>query len=98
MSLTDQHSGGAAWRDEAGPPRFYAPDLQPLLQSLLGCLADIDFEYDRDCERLSTLDDEATRMRALNKIKELHRQRRDPYVQQLALLQTRMGQFGAPLS
>jgi hypothetical protein len=72
-------------------PRIYSPDLQPLLQSLLGTLADIDFEYERECDNVNgrTMDMNL-KMRLLEKLKQHHHQRREPYLQQLAILQERI--------
>jgi hypothetical protein len=74
-------------------PRMYSPSLQPLLQSLLATLANIDLEYERERERLSdrTLD-MALKARVLEKLKRQHRERREPYVQQLSVLQDRIWQ------
>jgi hypothetical protein len=76
---------------QADLPRIYSPDLQPLLQSLLGTLADIDFEYERECDHLNCRTmDMNLKIRLLEKLKQHHRQRREPYLQQLALLQERI--------
>jgi hypothetical protein len=79
---------------QADLPRIYSPDLQPLLQSLLGTLADIDFEYERECDHLNgrTMDMNL-KIRLLEKLKQHHRERREPYLQQLAILQERIHQF-----
>jgi hypothetical protein len=72
-------------------PRMYSPELQPLLQSLLGTLADIDFEYERECDQISSRTmDMNLKIRLLEKLKQHHRQRREPYLQQLAILQERI--------
>jgi hypothetical protein len=72
-------------------PRMYSPELQPLLQSLLGTLADIDFEYERECDQISSRTmDMNLKIRLLEKLKQHHRQRREPYLQQLAMLQERI--------
>ena len=74
-------------------PRMYSPGLQPLLQSLLATLANIDLEYERERERLGnrTLD-MALKVQVLEKLKQHHRERREPYVQQLSVLQDRIWQ------
>jgi hypothetical protein len=62
-----------------------------LLQSLLATLADLDFDYEKEREKLSnTSPDTTIKIRALEKLKNRHRERRDPYIQQLAILQKRM--------
>jgi hypothetical protein len=72
---------------------MYSPSLQPLLQSLLATLANIDFEYERERERLSDRTmDMALKARVLEKLKRQHHERREPYVQQLCVLQDRIRQ------
>jgi hypothetical protein len=62
--------------------------LQPLLQSLLATLANLDFEYGQERERVvRSSPDMNVRIRALEKLKAQHRERREPYIQQLAILQ-----------
>jgi tryptophanyl-tRNA synthetase len=77
----------------ASPPRMYSPELQPLLQSLLATLADIDFQYEREQDTISTrTTDMNLKRRVLEKLREHHRERREPYIQQLAILQERVRQ------
>jgi hypothetical protein len=73
---------------------MYSPHLQPLLQSLLGTLADIDFEYERERDNVNgrTLDTNL-KIRLLEKLKQHHRERREPYLEQLAILHERIHQF-----
>lgn len=72
-------------------PKMYSPSLQPLLQSLLATLADIDFEYEREREKVSnSATDINLKIRVLEKLKAQHRSRREPYIQQLAVLQERI--------
>ena len=74
-------------------PRLYSPDLQPLLQSLLATLADIDFEHERQRDTISTrTTDMNLKIRLLEKLREHHREGREPYIQQLAILQERIRQ------
>jgi hypothetical protein len=69
----------------ASPPRMYSPDLQPLLQSLLATLTDIDFAYEREREVLSTdLPEGRAKVRVLRMLEERHRAQRQPYLHQLA--------------
>jgi hypothetical protein len=80
-----------AGTEQVPPPRMYSPTLQPLLQSLLATLANMDFEYERERDRLSASARDANlKVRVLEKLKRQHRERREPYVQQLAILQERM--------
>ena len=70
---------------------FYAADVQPLLQSLLATLADLDFEFEQERERLShSTKDPKLREPLVRKLAERHRERRDPYVRHLTLLQSKM--------
>ena len=57
---------------------------QPKLQALIDALIDIDIAFERECQELSrgTLD-AASQYRMLTKLRQQHRQRRDPYVRQL---------------
>ena len=78
---------------QASLPSMYSPDLQPLLQSLLATLADIDFGYERERDTISTrTTDMNLKIRLLEKLREHHRERREPYIQQLAILQERIRQ------
>jgi hypothetical protein len=72
-------------------PKMYSSNIQPLLQSLLSTLADIDFDYELERERLSNSSpDSHLKIKALEKLKARHRDRREPYIQQLTILQQRM--------
>ena len=67
------------------------PDVQPLLQSLLATLADLDFDYERERERISrSTEDSNLRVRLLRKLADKHRERRDPYIRHLTVLQARI--------
>ena len=89
MADNKPHSSQSS--QQAVLPRIYSPDLQPLLQSLLGTLADIDFEYERECDQINSRTmDMNLKIRLLEKLKQRHRQRREPYLQQLAILQERI--------
>ncbi|WP_414471595.1 hypothetical protein [Microvirga sp. M2] len=77
--------------DAQSTPKIYSPATQPLLQSLLSTLADIDFEYERQREKVSRgSTDLNLRIRVLERLKVQHQERRLPYIQQLAILQERM--------
>lgn len=76
--------------------RMYSPTFQPLLQSLLATLADIDFDYEKEREKVSNSSPDANiKIRVLEKLKSRHRERREPYIQQLAILQRRMTELRA---
>jgi len=92
MANTKHHSAQAA--QQVAQPRMYSPDLQPLLQSLLGTLADIDFEYERERDTINDRTmDMNLKIRLLEKLKQHHRERREPYLQQLAILHERIHQL-----
>jgi hypothetical protein len=75
---------------------MHSPTLQPLLQSLLATLADIDFDYEQEREKLSSTSPDANiKIRALEKLKARHYERRQPYIQQLSVLQQRMMELRA---
>ena len=93
--MAENKAGSSQSAQHASPPRMYSPELQPLLQSLLATLADIDFEYERERDTISTrTTDVDLKMRVLEKLREHHRERREPYIQQLAILQKRTQQTG----
>jgi tryptophanyl-tRNA synthetase len=78
---------------QVAQPRMYSPELQPLLQSLLATLADIDFEHERERDNINgRAMDMNLKIRLLEKLKQHHRQRREPYLQQLAILQEHIRQ------
>ena len=70
--------------------RILPTELQPLMQSLLSTLADIDFAHEHEVEKVknSALDD---RFRAtlIAKLDQLHREMRQPYVEEVLRLQNR---------
>lgn len=75
------------------PSRVEAHDAQTLLQALHTTLTNIDLEYGKERERLiGRTKDENLKTRLLEKLKQQHQQRREPYVQQLAVLHQRMRQ------
>jgi hypothetical protein len=83
IELHTAHSGG-----EGSSPSVYSPALQPLMQSLLSVLADIDFAYEREHESVSrSIKDVGLKTRLLERLRERHCERREPYAQQLTILQ-----------
>jgi len=80
--------------------QFYSPDDQVLLQSMLTTLADLDFAYEQERERVSSSTNDASlRARMLQKLRDQHRERREPYIRHLTALQERiMPQVTAPVS
>jgi hypothetical protein len=92
--MADNKRCSARSAQQVPQARMYSPDLQPLLQSLLGTLADIDFEYERERDNVNgRAMDMNLKIRLLEKLKQHHRQRREPYLQQLAVLQERIQQI-----
>jgi hypothetical protein len=74
-------------------PRMYSSDLLPHLRLLLSILADIDFKYEEGCARIRRrIKNLNLRIRLLERCRQRHRQRREPYLQQLALLQEHIRQ------
>ncbi len=70
--------------DEVPSNQRNSPDLQHTLRALIDTLVDIDLEHERQREYLSKSSlDPASKHRMLKKLGEQHRQRREPYVQQL---------------
>ena len=74
-------------------PRVYSAELQPLLQSLMSTLANMDFEYEQERSRMCVDPRDGTlKHRMLQKLQARHQERRRPYVDQLILLQDRISQ------
>jgi hypothetical protein len=70
------------------PPDTYSPDILPLMQSLLGALADIDFEFQKDRETILKSPIEGPlKQRAIATLAKRHRERRDPYVREIDKLE-----------
>jgi hypothetical protein len=64
--------------------------LVPLVQSLSGTLANIDFEHERELQRLLQIKgDPSVTEQPRTKLTQRHQERREPYIQQLALLRAR---------
>ena len=69
---------------EAFSRQVYLPHLEPLMQSLLATLADIDFEYEHELAKIEASGaDEAIKRRMRERLAREHEERREPYVQQL---------------
>jgi hypothetical protein len=88
--MLDSQARAVRTDDDDPFPRIYSPDVQPLLRSLLATLADLDFDYKRERERISrSTEDPNLRVRLLRKLADNHRERRDPYIQHLTAIQAR---------
>lgn len=78
-------------RTELGDTHSQALALKSLYHSLLTTLTNLDFAYEREREQLNSSGlNSKDQARALEKLRENHRERRSPYLQQLAILQERM--------
>jgi hypothetical protein len=72
-------------------PRTYPTDIQPLLQSLFATLADIDYAFQVQREKLDASDSPAAvKAIAERRLREAHQERRAPYIEQLACLHRRL--------
>jgi len=77
-------------------PRVYPPDLQPLLQSLLAALADIDLVHANEVAIVRDSDaDEWLKQSVIRRLEERHRERRAPYVRQLEAVEERVRALAA---
>ncbi len=73
-------------------PPDRSPELRPPLQLVLDTLIDIDVAYKREREKLAkSSPDQISKARLLRKLKERHRERRQPLIQRLMALQSRNG-------
>jgi len=77
-------------------PRVYRSDIQPLLQSILATLADIDLVHETEVAivRNSTAD-EWLKQSVIRRLEERHRERRAPYVRQLEAVEERIRALAA---
>jgi hypothetical protein len=77
-------------------PRVYPPDLQPLLQSILAALAGIDVVHESEVALIRDSDaDEWLKQSVIRRLDERHRERRAPYVRQLAAVEERIRALAA---
>ncbi len=67
--------------------RYYSPALLPLIQSLLATLANMEFEFERECEKVRGTTDIQLKARVLERLRAQHQARREPYLRELARLQ-----------
>jgi|RhiMetdeSRZDD1v2_1073273.scaffolds.fasta_scaffold3842272_1 hypothetical protein len=65
--------------------------VEPLMQSLLSTLADIDFEYQYEQRKLNcSTGDRAFKARMSHRLEHRHRERRRPYIEELNRLHARV--------
>jgi hypothetical protein len=77
-------------------PRVYPPDLQPLLQSILAALADIDFVHASEIAIVRYSDaDEWLKQTVIRRLEERHRERRAPFVRRLEAMEERIRALAA---
>jgi streptomycin 6-kinase len=71
-------------------PPILPDEFQPAMQSILAILADIDFAHEREVEKVSRSGlDDVFKSSLIAKLDQLHRERRQPYAQELVRLQHR---------
>ena len=76
--------------------RIYPPDLQPLLQSILAAFADIEFVHGSEVAIVRDSDaDEWLKQSVIRRLEERHRERRAPYLRQLAAMEERIRALAA---
>ncbi len=89
-------SGRTSPAPSPGAPRMYPPELEPLLQSLLAALADIDFAHLGDIETVrNSATDAWLKQAVIRRLEESHRQRRAPVVRQIEALEERVRTLAA---
>jgi hypothetical protein len=71
-------------------PPVIPDEFQPLMQSLMATLADIDFAHEHELEKVnSTSVDGALKARLITKLDQHHREKRHPYANELVRLEER---------
>jgi hypothetical protein len=89
-------SGPSSRSASGNTPRVYSPELQPLLQSILAALADIDFVHASEVAIVRDSDaDEWLKQSVIRRLDERHRERRVPYIRQLEAVQERIRALAA---
>ena len=69
----------------------YSAEIQPLMQTLLAILADLDFAYECELERIAAGPGDLALKECLRaRLETQHGERRAPYLQQLGRLEARM--------
>jgi hypothetical protein len=89
-------SGQPSRSDIGNTPRVYPPDLQPLLQSNLAALPDIDLVNASEVAIVRDSDaDEWLKQTVIRRLEERHRERRASYVLQLEAVEARIRALAA---
>ena len=82
---------GQACDRETWSPQVHPASLQRLMDSLLTTLANIDSEHEYEVTKITRSAAQANlKAHLLGKLRQRHRERREPYVRQLALLRQRL--------
>ncbi len=69
--------------------RHYSPATLSLAQSLLATLANIELEFEQERDKIRNITDTQLKEFVLERLEAKYLTRREPYVRQLTLLQTR---------
>jgi hypothetical protein len=81
-------------RDERDQPPVIPAEFQPLMQSLLAALADIDSVHEHEIKKVnSTCVDDTFKAKLITKLDELHREKRQTYANELLTLEERTRSF-----
>ena len=76
--------------ESAQQPRVCPADVQPLMQTLLATLADIDFEHECEVEKVKgSVTDPGLKATMMVRLAQRHGERRHPYVEELMRLEAR---------
>ncbi len=84
--MAENEQAGAQGQDQE-QSRSYSPALLPLIQSLLATLANMEFEFEQECEKVRGTTDIQLKARMLAQLRAQHQARREPYLRELARLQ-----------
>jgi hypothetical protein len=69
----------------------YRASILPLMQTMLATLGDLDFAHERELRRIdASSSDAALKAQLRGQLEDRHRERREPYVQQLGALEVRL--------
>jgi hypothetical protein len=79
---------------EHDQPPVMPAEFQPLMQSLLATLADIDLAHEHELEKVnSTSVDNTFKAKLITKLDQVHREKRHPYANELLNLEARARSF-----
>jgi hypothetical protein len=70
---------------------YYSPDILPLLQTLLGDLADLEVAFEKRLDAIKHSDhDELRKVEMIANLRRRHREERAPYIQDLTTLRAQI--------